>query len=419
MQTFTGWQYLLIDAANQFGHDKMLFNDRIAWAELNLHHLEDLAIAAETQPLYMKAVQAIRKAQKGIPSGHLVGFDACCSGIQVMSAITGCVAGATATGLVDPTVRADAYTQTTKLMQEVLGKSFTVSRSDAKSALMKCYYGSKKAPIEVFGEDTPELDAFYEAAFKVAPGAWELLQDLLASWQPYALSHEWKLPDGYDAKVKVMNEVKDKNGNSPRIEVDELDHATFTYVYYENKGSKTGLSNAANVIHSIDAYVLRCIHRRCNYDRRYVIQAVDALLSEQGLRIDGYTSQCEGATGKLKYYIDQYERSGMADVVALGCIVDGHQTQYLSNAHIEALMAIAEGMLEYEPFEVVTIHDEFKCHPNNMNYLRQQYINIFAELAESNILVDLLSQIHGAKGTYPKLSNNLGDLIRGSNYALS
>lgn len=35
-----------------------------------------------------------------------------------------------------------------------------------------------------------------------------------------------------------------------RIEVDELDHATFTYYYYENEGSKTGLSNAANVVHS-------------------------------------------------------------------------------------------------------------------------------------------------------------------------
>jgi hypothetical protein len=30
-----------------------------------------------------------------------------------------------------------------------------------------------------------------------------------------------------------------------RIEVDELDHATFTYEFYENQGQKSGLSNAA------------------------------------------------------------------------------------------------------------------------------------------------------------------------------
>ena len=63
--------------------------------------------------------------------------------------------------------------------------------------------------------------------------------------------------------------------------------------------------------------------------------------------------------------------------------------------------------------------DEFKCHPNNMNYLRQQYINVMADLAESNVLDDLLSQIHGVQGHFQKLSTNLGQLIRGSNYALS
>ena len=63
--------------------------------------------------------------------------------------------------------------------------------------------------------------------------------------------------------------------------------------------------------------------------------------------------------------------------------------------------------------------DEFKCHPNHMNHLRQQYINLFAELAESNILSDILSQIHGCKGSFPKLSPNLAEKIRESNYALS
>ena len=63
--------------------------------------------------------------------------------------------------------------------------------------------------------------------------------------------------------------------------------------------------------------------------------------------------------------------------------------------------------------------DEFKCHPNRMNHLRQQYINIFAELAESTILSDILSQIHGCPGTFPKLSTDLGTKIRQSNYALS
>lgn len=73
MKTYTGFQYLLIDASNQHSGDKWLFEDRIQWATDNLDSpLNQLADTAETKPLYMKAVQAIRKAQKGIPTGHLV-----------------------------------------------------------------------------------------------------------------------------------------------------------------------------------------------------------------------------------------------------------------------------------------------------------------------------------------------------------
>ena len=429
MQTFSGWEYLLIDACNQHGGDKMLFDERIEWATQNLDQLEAIADQRvqdemplprdekwKEEALYRKAVQAIRKAQQGIPTGHLVGMDACASGIQVMSAMTGCVIGAQSTGLVG-NVRSDAYGICTEHMNTLLqaeGLSVDVPRKDAKRALMTAFYSSTDVPKEIFGEDTPELNAFYQAAQATAPGAWELLQDLKAAWQPYALVHQWKLPDGFDARVKVMEKV------SARVEVDELDHATFTYEFYENMGSKKGRSLPANVVHSTDGYVLRCIHRRCNYNAVDVTTAYAALLSELQLRVDGYNTQIGPVQGtKLAYYIEQYERSGMADVVILPYIKDGHQTQYLGTEHMDKLVAVIQGMLQYQPFEVVGVHDEFKCHPNHMNHLRQQYINIFAELAESNILADILSQIHGTQGTYPKLSNNLGELIRNSNYSLS
>ena len=301
MKTFTGFEYLCIDIANTFGLDKELFETRIKWTLDHLEELESLSDDAETKPLYIKAVMALRKAQKGIPTGHLVEFDACCSGIQIMSAITGCVSGATATGLVDPDVRADAYTTVTNEMNDMLhhqGISVDTPRSQAKEALMTVMYGSKAKPIEIFGEDTPQLNAFYQAANKVAPGAWELLQDLLAAWQPYVLSHQWKLPDGYDAKVKVMEKKES------RIEVDELDHATFTYEYYINEGSKKGISLPANVVHSIDGYVLRCIHRRCNYDLVNVTAAYEAITAELILRENLMGGQyLKPAEGKLGYYI--------------------------------------------------------------------------------------------------------------------
>ena len=421
MQRFTGWEYLLIDLANAFGLDKEVFAKRIEWATAHLHELEALVNQADSKPLYMKAVMAIRKAQAGKPTGHLVGFDASCSGMQIMSVLTGCVAGATATGLVDPNVRADAYTQCTQIMNAILsldGRSVSVSRKNAKQALMTSFYGSTAQPKKLFGEDTPELAAFNEAAYQLAPGAWGLLQVLINSWQSYALSHSWQLPDGYEAKVKVMAKIE---GDKGRIEVDELDHATFTYEYYVNEGLPRGhhkaKSNAANVVHSIDAYLLRSIHRRCNYDEHTVRTALTLMQSEQRIRAGSPASDTDSISAVQKYYVDLWEKTQMADVVMLPSIAE-FGAEYLPDALITKLVSICEEMLSYRPFEVVTIHDEFKCGANHMNHLRQQYINIMADMADSTLLDYILSTIHGQKGTYPKLTPDLSKLIKGSNYGL-
>jgi hypothetical protein len=237
------------------------------------------------------------------------------------------------------------------------------------------------------------------------------LQDLLAAWQPYALYHAWKMPDGFDVKVKVMDKTE------ARIEVDELDHATFTYEYYENMGIKKGISLPANVTHSVDAYILRSMHRRCNYDAGVLAVAMDciqfALTNPQPRKEVDYGS-------KLGYYIAQYERSGIADIVILPHI-QFYNVDQLSAQHMQALFTIMQGMLQYQPFDLVTVHDEFKAHANHINWVRWQYKEIMAELADSNLLSDILSQIHGKQGTFPKLSapGELAKLIRNSNYALT
>lgn len=416
MQTFTGWEYLLIDAANQFGLDKDNFAPRIAWATENLNQLEDLAEGKEwkERPLYLKAVQAIRKAQRGEATGHMVGFDAICSGMQIMSAMTGCEAGSRATGLIDTGNRPDAYTSVTDAMRDLLGHLRKVDRADAKDATMKTLYGSKEEPKAIFGQGTPELNAFYEALYQVAPGACELLQDLLGSWNPNALAHSWVLPDGFQARVRVMVD------HETRIEVDELDHATFTYRYYENAPAPKGLSNAANPVHSVDAYILRSLIRRCSYDRAHIEDASEVLQETLVARAlwpndPKIRQQCPEQVEAL---IQRYQDTQMADILILD-YCDDYDLQQLSTNHLKALAQIVNSMLEHQPFPIICVHDEFKCHANNMNHLRQHYINILAELADSNVLDDILSQLYGTAGTFPKKSVGLGDKIRKANYPLS
>lgn len=413
MQTFTGWQYLLIDVANQWGLDGELFEDRIAWAEEHLPVLEAMAEERDwkEKPLYLKAVIATRKAQQGTATGHLVGFDAVCSGLQIMSTLTGCVSGARATGLIDPNVRADAYTSVTDAMNVMLDGQVVIPRKDAKQATMTAFYGSKETPKGIFGEDTPELETFHKSLMVVAPGATELLNALLESWQPYALSHDWVLPDNYHAHVKVMEKVE------KRIEVDELDHATFTYEYFENEGTESGLSNVANVVHSIDAYLLRNLIRRCNYDPELIQWAqhwIEVNLLERSMGIAQPYATLEGEALTLQ---QRFEATQMADIRILA-YVNEEDLQALSDTHLQGLARICESMLNHKPFSVVAVHDEFKCHANYMNHLRQHYIDIFAELADSTILDDVFSQLHGVQGTYPKQSQGLSGMIRQSNYGI-
>lgn len=240
--------YICIDIANcvgtqgAFRGDKELFEDRIQWVKDHYNTLEDFIDVAEDKPLYIKAVHALRETMLGNPIGHLVALDATCSGIQIMSAITGCIAGADATGLVTDK-RADAYTDVTKEMNSILKlrglSQILVPRGDVKRAVMCSGYGSTLVPKEIFGEGDL-LTTFYQATAKIAPTAFKLMADLLDTWQADALSHNWVMPDNFHVNIKVMQ------SKETRIEVDELNHATFTTYVKVNQGSKKGLANVAN-----------------------------------------------------------------------------------------------------------------------------------------------------------------------------
>jgi len=80
MTHYSAFEYLLIDVANQMGHDKLLFGERIQWTLERIDHLEELLGEAENPERYARAVMAVREAQRGEATGHRVGLDALCSG---------------------------------------------------------------------------------------------------------------------------------------------------------------------------------------------------------------------------------------------------------------------------------------------------------------------------------------------------
>lgn len=85
MMRFSSLDYIKIDIANQFGMslDKKSFKQRIAWVN-SVKDLRSKIKDAEKPVQFMAGVLALEDAQAGIPTGHLVGLDACASGKQTM-----------------------------------------------------------------------------------------------------------------------------------------------------------------------------------------------------------------------------------------------------------------------------------------------------------------------------------------------
>lgn len=254
MQHFTGYEYLLIDIANCFGHDKLTWNERIDWSQTEDSKLEKLDKEAQSPYLFRKAVRALRKAQQGLSINHIMGLDATASGIQLMAAMSGCESSARATNLINTSKREDVYSNVAKNMSEILGKE--VPRADLKKPIMTYFYGSKAQPRRVLGEGKA-LQAFHKTMEKVLAGPYQLMQLFQKSWDPSAAYYHWFMPDGHNVYIPVCQTV------DRRLEIDEADHLRCTYRCTEVRPQNKGLALAANITHSVDAYVCRQLVIRC------------------------------------------------------------------------------------------------------------------------------------------------------------
>lgn len=134
MQTYSPLEYLKIDIANQFGLDKKTFPQRIAWVN-SVKDLRGKIATAEKPAQFLAAVLALEDAQAGIPTGHLVGLDACASGITILGILVGCHTTSANTGVIGQK-RMDMYAECTKAINTQLDEECFVPRSDVKQSQM-------------------------------------------------------------------------------------------------------------------------------------------------------------------------------------------------------------------------------------------------------------------------------------------
>ena len=150
------------------------------------------------------------------------------------------------------------------------------------------------------------------------------------------------MPDGFTVHIPVMTTVESV------IEVDELDHATFTYQHDINAGTEKGVSVAANVAHSTDGMVVREICRRCNFDRAK-LEEVKQLIEDALTATNVIRSIFEPRIESLA------KESGFYSLVAVEYI-NAETVVHFSPEYLKKILALVNQALARKSFPVVTIH---------------------------------------------------------------
>jgi hypothetical protein len=403
MQTFTGREYLAIDIASNFGLDKKSWDERLAWFDLHESNLEEMLPEADTPALYFAGVQAYRKTQRGEATGYPISLDATSSGLQLLAVLTGDRSAAELCNVVDTGNREDAYTNVYLEMLKIIGEAAKISREDTKRAIMTAMYGSQAVPKEVFGEGAL-YQVFINTMQNMAPAAWELNEAFLAIWDSEALVNEWVLPDNFHVRCKVM---------SSTTETVNFLNEPFEIHRAVNAPTKEGRSLGANTVHSIDGMIVREMTRRCTYDPNWISLIKDILSDECESRFST-KEESQEAHRMVGILWDHYQNSGYLSARILDYL-DSDTIQLTDQAVIKELI----DSLPEKPFQVITVHDCFRCLPNYGNDLRTQYNRQLYEIARSNLLNSILSQLLNRTITIDKYDSTLFNDIMRSNYSLS
>jgi hypothetical protein len=397
MQRFSGLQYLKIDIASNFGLDKKTWDERLDWFEQHKDHLHELISQAETPALFFAGVTAYEKALRREASGYPISLDATSSGFQILACLTGDRLAAEMCNVLFTGSREDAYTGIYERMLAKVGAEGRIQRPDIKQAVMTALYGSQAVPKQVFGEG-PLLNMFYETMKEAAPYAWELNEAFLSMWNPDALINSWVMPDNFHVHVKVMGLVTER--------VHFLGEPIDT-VKKENLPTEEGRSLGANTIHSIDGMIVREMNRRCNYDPAVINRVWDALEGKGEIGSDEDDEM-------VMLLWNHFRESGYLSARILDHL-------YVDNVDLVDEVELREllNSLPAKPFQLLTVHDCFRCLPNYANDLREQYNLQLALIAKSRMLQFLVSQIMGRKIEVNKIDGNMWTEIAETEYALS
>lgn len=396
-QELSGIEYVKADIACKFDKtfEKKSWNERIEmFDQIDINNPSIFKNASNPVGL-RAAVSAYKKNLKGQPTGFMISQDASSSGLQLLSLLVSCPKSFRICG--GDSRILDAYTHLYKKM----GLTNKLSRAEVKDSIMTAFYGSTARPRDVFGED---LNTFYNTLEAECPGAWTLNLDIQELWDMVdGATYDWTLPDGFYANIETTDKIK-----IPFTFLDE----PYEVIQEVNQRPKFHKGLGPNLIHSVDGMIVREMYRRCMHNPVSVYGRVVPLITNDDLK--GGTSG--KSAQKLAELWDLYEESGFLSARILDYIYE--DTLGLVKDRLAVAKLIQS--LPEAPFDLVTVHDCFRSHPNYGNDVRRQYNTILADINDSQLMQFIARQvIKEPHLVYQKGLPISRDVILNANYCLS
>lgn len=395
MDLFTSEEYQKIDIANKYGLDKLNWIDRIKWFNSNENNLANVVDEAEEPASFYASLKAYNLGKAGGSVGYPISLDATSSGVQMLAALTRDKKAASLSNIVDVGYRENLYSAIHNKIGNI------VEYEKVKKAIMTSVYGSEERPKEAFGN---KYDLFCSVMNKEMPRVWMLTSIMLDLWDEQAYSYKWIMPDGFNVIQEVM---------ASKWTTFSFKGTHYNYHHYVNepikRGERGSRSLLANVAHSLDGFVNRELTRRAMHDPEQIKEVLNTLAerprdanpsgrqADNLKRLWGFYKAYNILSARVLDYINPYTSA----------IIDEPKAIYkLINTFPK------------KPFEVISIHDMFRVHPNYGNDVRKLYNHILADINESDFFNYVMSSLIGKPISF-NLGSPFGNEIRVSNYSLS
>ena len=385
MKKFTNVEVAKINLANLvLGLDKEVFEKRLNFSMNSVYEAIDNMVDVSERLQALSALKCLKEAENGV-------FNTPCwfDENSSMFILEGCITRDIAT-LEYVGVGCDKPQRTYKKLETAWRED--CAKAGVETDEVEDFKHEAAIPYGYAGEMCAKralgkkgFKVFEETFAKALPSCSLYRKACLEAWNGKALAYTWETPDGYQVVTPVLGDAHEFEVSLPKMTIKyslKENEPRPTYIeckdeYGETTFRRNGGTRAlgANVIHSMDKYVLMEIVRRCDMTKG---RALDIL------------EKCKNSKETIKGYHPELERledctMEMGIVSARWFYLLENEPVQLSNSLMEALTRLAN-TLGNKSFELMVIHDAFGCTANHVNYLRRTANQVFADIYAGDMM---------------------------------